>query len=271
MGECPYCHNPVEPTWNFCRRCGARLFPQEEKEEPVVEEPAIEDPSSPTGVIYERPLEIEEKEEEEEKEKELSDDELVARIADTIIKREEYNELLHKRKQLNEEIDVLLDRVKNKLIPRDEAMPRISQLKKEVQAVKTKLKEFEDFSAILPIEEIIEDRNNERKKLKRLKGLKGDKAISKATYEEMEAKYKKNIEILNSKLNIELIKMKRTFDALQEKMKALQRDLEILYVRFQTGEISEEAYKKAKLEKSEEITKFKKVAETVDRILKEAK
>ena len=272
MGECPYCHNHVEPTWNFCRRCGARLFQDVDKEPEVkmpVEEPAREEPSSPTGVIYERPLEIEEEKEEEEKE--LTDDELVERISETIIKRDEYNELLRKRKELSEEIDILLDRLKHKLIPREEALPKIGQLKEEANRVKTRLKEFEDFSAILPIEEIIEDRNNERKKLKKLRSLKGDKAISKATYEEMEAKYKKNIELLNTKLNIELAKMKKTFNALQNKMKSLQRELEILYVKSQTGEITEKQYEKEKQKISEEISKFKKVAQTVQRILTEAK
>ncbi|MCG3216581.1 MAG: hypothetical protein KAS63_07640 [Candidatus Heimdallarchaeota archaeon] len=275
MEECHYCRNPVQPQWNFCRKCGARLIHREEKEELVIKEDVIEiareDSESPTGMIYE-PLEVEEIEvDEEEEAKELTDEELVERIADVIIKREDFNALLKNKKDLEDEINKLLDRVKNKLIPRDEALPRIKKLKKEVEEVSKKEKLFENFSAILPIEEIIEDRSNVRTKLKKLSALKGDKAVSKATLEEMETKFKKNIENLTIKLNIELAKMRKTFDALEGKMKSLQRGLEVLYVNSQTGEISESDYKKHKQEKSKEIDKMKKVSTTVANILAEAR
>ena len=248
---------------------------KDESEELVVKDEVIEiakeDPESPTGMIYE-PLEVEEvKIEEEKEEKELTDEELVERIADVIIKREDFNALLKKKVELEDEINKLLDRVKSKLVPRDEALPKIQKLKEEVEKADKKEKDFEDFSAILPIEEIIEDRNNERKKLKKLSALKGDKAVSKATLEEMETKYKKNIENLTIKLNVELAKMRKTFDALERKMKSLQRELEVLYVSSQTGEISESEYKDHKQEKSIEIEKMKKVSKTVANILAEAR
>ncbi|MHA1347359.1 MAG: zinc ribbon domain-containing protein [Candidatus Heimdallarchaeaceae archaeon] len=275
MVECHYCRNPVQSQWNFCRKCGARLLHKEDTEEFIVKdevvEVATEDPESPTGMIYE-PLEVEEiiVEEEEEK-KELTDEELVERIADVIVKREDYNALLKKKADLDGEINKLLDRVKNKLIPRNEALPRIKDLKEEVESTSVQEDNFENFSAILPIEEIIEDRNNEKKKLKKLSGLKGDKAVSRATLEEMETKFKKNIKNLELKLNVELAKMRKTFDALEKKMKTLQRDLEILYVNSQTGEISEKEYKKFKQEKSVEIDRMKKVSKTVANILAEAR
>ena len=275
MNECHYCRNPVQSHWNFCRKCGARLLHKDEPELIITEEVieiAKEDPTSPTGMIYEplEPEEIEVEDKDEEK-KELTDVELVERIADVIVKREDYNALLKKKVEINEEVDKLLDRVKNKLVPKNEALPRIKQLKEEVELVTSKEDEFENFSAILPIEEIIEDRNNERKKLKKLSGLKGDKAVSRATLEEMETKFKKNIKNLTTKLNIELAKMRKTFDALENKMKSLQRDLEVLYVNSQTGEISEKQYEKHKVEKSEEIERMKKVSKTVAEILAEAR
>lgn len=275
MVECHYCRNPVQTHWNFCRKCGARLIHKEESEEIIIKDEVVEigreDPESPTGMIYE-PLEIEEVEiDEEEEKKELTEEELVERIADTIVKREDYNALLKKKEELENEIEILLDRVKNKLIPRTEALPKITELKEEVEQVSSQEKEFENFSAILPMEEIIEDRNNERKKLKKLSALKGDKAVSKATLDEMETRYNKNIENLTTKLNIELAKMRKTFDALEKKMKTLQRDLEILYVNSQTGEISEKEYQKQKNAKSKEIEKMKKVSKTVANILAEAR
>ncbi len=275
MNECHYCRNPVQSHWNFCRKCGARLLHKDEPELIITKEVieiAKEDPTSPTGMIYEplEPEEIEVEDKDEEK-KELTDVELVERIADVIVKREDYNALLKKKVEINEEVDKLLDRVKNKLVPKNEALPRIKQLKEEVELVTSKEDEFENFSAILPIEEIIEDRNNERKKLKKLSGLKGDKAVSRATLEEMETKFKKNIKNLTTKLNIELAKMRKTFDALENKMKSLQRDLEVLYVNSQTGEISEKQYEKHKVEKSEEIERMKKVSKTVAEILAEAR
>jgi hypothetical protein len=275
MVECHYCRNPVQSQWNFCRKCGARLVHKEDPEEFIVKDEVVEiakeDPESPTGMLYE-PLEVEEvKVEEEEEKKELTDDELVERIADVIVKREDYNALLKKKNDLDDEINKLLDRVKNKLIPRNEALPRIKELKEEVESVSVLEDKFENFSAILPIEEIIEDRNNEKKKLKKLSGLKGDKAVSRATLEEMETKFKKNIKNLELKLNVELAKMRKTFDALEKKMKTLQRDLEILYVNSQTGEISEKEYGKYKQEKSVEIDRMKKVSKTVANILAEAR
>jgi len=275
MEECHYCRNPVQSHWNFCRKCGARLIQKEEKEELVIKEEIVEiareDPESPTGMIYE-PLEIEEIEvDKKEEERELTDEELVERIADVIIKREDFNALLKKKTDLDDEINKLLDRVKSKLVPRDEALPRIQKLKEEVEVVSAKENDFENFSAILPIEEIIEDRSNIRSKLKKLSALKGDKAVSKATLEEMETKFKKNIENLTLKLNIELAKMRKTFDALERKMKSLQRELEVLYVNSQTGELSEANYAKHKQEKSTEIDRMKKVSTTVANILAEAR
>ena len=272
--ECHYCRNPVQSQWNFCRKCGARLVHKEDPEEFIVKdevvEIATEDPESPTGMLYE-PLEVEEVKVEEEEKKELTDDELVERIADVIVKREDYNALLKNKVDLDDEINKLLDRVKNKLIPRNEALPRIKELKEEVESISALEDKFENFSAILPIEEIIEDRNNEKKKLKKLSGLKGDKAVSRATLEEMETKFKKNIKNLELKLSVELAKMRKTFDALENKMKTLQRDLEILYVNSQTGEISEKEYGKYKQEKSVEIDRMKKVSKTVANILAEAR
>ncbi|MBY9000616.1 MAG: hypothetical protein KGD64_06865 [Candidatus Heimdallarchaeota archaeon] len=276
MVECHYCRNPVQSHWNFCRKCGARLLHKEDPTEFVIKdeivEVATEDSESPTGMLYE-PLEVEEVkvEEEAEEKKELTDDELVERIADVIVKREDYNALLKKKVDLDDEINKLLDRVKNKLIPRNEALPRIKEIKEEVEIISVQEDKFENFSAILPIEEIIEDRNNEKKKLKKLSALKGDKAVSRATIEEMETKYKKNIQNLELKLNVELAKMRKTFDALENKMKTLQRDLEILYVNSQTGEISEKDYQKFKQEKSVEIDRMKKVSKTVANILAEAR
>ena len=276
MVECHYCRNPVQSHWNFCRKCGARLLHKEDPTEFVIKdeivEVATEDSESPTGMLYE-PLEVEEVkvEEEAEEKKELTDDELVERIADVIVKREDYNALLKKKVDLDDEINKLLDRVKNKLIPRNEALPRIKEIKEEVEIISVQEDKFENFSAILPIEEIIEDRNNEKKKLKKLSALKGDKAVSRATIEEMETKYEKNIQNLELKLNVELAKMRKTFDALENKMKTLQRDLEILYVNSQTGEISEKDYQKFKQEKSVEIDRMKKVSKTVANILAEAR
>ena len=250
MEECHYCRNPVQPHWNFCRKCGARLIQKEVKDELVIKEEIVEiareDPDSHTGMIYE-PLEVEEIEvDKKEEERELTDEELVERIAYVIIKREDFNALLKKKTDLDDEINKLLDRVKSKLVPRDEALPRIQQLKEEVETISAKETDFENFSAILPIEEIIEDRSNIRSKLNKLSELKGDKAVRKATLEEMETKFKKNIENLTLKLNIELAKMRKTFDALERKMKSLQRELEVLYVNSQTGELSEAEYKKHK-------------------------
>ena len=65
--------------------------------------------------------------------------------------------------------------------------------------------------------------------------------------------------------------MKKTFDALERKMKQLQRNLEILYVQSQTGELGEKAYQKSKVEKSSEIDRMKKVSQVVKAILSEAK
>lgn len=276
MSECPFCRNPTEDFWNFCRKCGAKIIrPVESKQVEVSEivEIVKKDEESPTGVIYEveEPIEIEGEEEEEVEKKELTDDELVERIAETIVKREKYNSLLKRKQELEGEVSKLLDRVKNKLIPAGEAKPKVKTLSSEIGKLTKTETEFEDFSAILPIEQIIEDRNNERQKYKRLQTLKGDKAISRGTYDEMEVKYKKNLEGLNMKLNIELTKMKKTFDALERKMKQLQRDLEILYVQSQTGELGEKAYQKSKVEKSSEIDRMKKVSQAVKAILSEAK
>ncbi len=274
MNECPFCRNPVQSHWNFCRRCGARL--EQETEDEKIEELVKEDPSSPTGVIYE-PLQEkieepeEEKEEPEEEKKELTDDELVARISDVILKRKEYNELLKRKKEVNTEISKLLDRLQNKLIPRGEALPRIKELKKEVTTIKEKEKDFDDFEAILPIEEIIEDRNMERLKLEKLNTLKRDKSVSRATFTEMETKYEKSVNRLEEKLNLELVKMRKTFDALERKLKKLQKKLEVLYVQYQTGELSETEYQKEKEEKSSKIKKMKEVSRTVANILAEAK
>lgn len=272
MSECPFCRNPTEDHWNFCRKCGAKIIRPVEPEQVEVSEvveSVKKDEASPTGVIYEveEPVEIEE----EVEKKELSDDELVERIAETVVKREQYNSLLKRKRELEGEVSKLLDRVKNKLIPANEAKPKVKALSSEIDEITKTETEFEDFSAILPIEQIIEDRNNERQKYKRLQALKGDKAISRGTYDEMEVKYKKNLESFKMKLNIELTKMKKTFDALERKMKQLQRNLEILYVQSQTGELGEKAYQKSKVEKSSEIDRMKKVSQVVKAILSEAK
>ncbi len=275
VSECPFCKNPVKESHNFCRRCGARIVHETQKKEEIIDEKVVEDSSSPTGVSYIHDAPLEEEKtvvEDEEKEKPLTDDQLVERISNIIIQREEYATLLKQKQEVENEINKLLDRVQNKLIPRDEAIPKIRTLKAEVEEIKNKESQFEDLEGgILPIEEIIEDRNNEREKLRKLEAIKGDKSISRSSYEEVEAKYKKNIENLTLKLNIELAKMRKTFDALDKKIKSIQKESELLYIKYQTGEKSEKVYEEEKQKLSKQIQGLKKVSNVVANILAEAR
>lgn len=245
---CPSCDQIINTNWKYCRFCGVKLDIQV-KQEPVVEEPAIEEPEDI---------------DEPEPEPEFNAD-LYYKVLSSRGKRRTLNQ---QRKELLDEVNSLLEQVKSGLTSRDYALPKIKSLKSQVESLNAEAEKFSNVPETLPLETLLDEIESAENRLEKLKDMKADDNISKNTLKEAQKRYEENITLLRdqqSKVNGNL----RTWNnGLKAKLKEKRKDLEMLYIKKETGELTESAYAERKDGLVKEINDLDNITKTVDLMLK---
>ncbi len=245
--NCPTCQNSIKENWKYCRFCGTKL--ERVEQPPKVEEVHLEESEAPA--VEEKP---------KAKLPEF-DRGLYYRVLASRGKRRQLNE---KKKQLLDEVNSLLEQVKSGLVSRDYALPKIQELKKEVQSLNEEAKTFSNLPEELPIETLIDQIESAREKFAKLQDLKGRSEISKETLREAKQQYLDNIELLMDQKSVVDGHLRNWLHDLKNELKTLRKDIEMLYIKRETGEIIEEEYTKRKKALADKINEVEQIIKAVE-------
>ncbi len=258
--ECTRCGEEVNEKWLFCRFCGNRVksefssessdsFGYDESFSEDIDE--VDDLSTPEEVIDELSLEE------------------VYLIITTRDKRRTLNTM---KKDLSAEIDKLLERIKLKLLPREDAVKQLTQLKtqkEEVEQVEASLPVI--TQDLIPLEILIEDEEIAKGKLYEINALRKEGTVSKDTIRKAKMEYEDQLNSIKEELGLELGRMRAWNADLTQDLKEKRTKLEMLIVRKRTGELTEDEYEEKRATHAEEIKSVEFCNEFIGRLIKQAK
>lgn len=240
--QCHSCEKTIQPNWKYCRFCGIKL-------QNVVTSTKISDnteinPDTTKKVEFDR---------------------------DTYFKvlstRAQRSALAVRKKELGNEISSLLEQLQSGLIKRDYAMPKITELKNEVKKVTTEQEKFADLPEELPYEVLSDQYEAAKERIKKIEDLKSDKDLSKDTIREAKVRAMDSLELLQNQIS-QVQGYIRSWQAdLKKNLETQRKEIEFLYVRFKTGEITEASYNEKKKDKVNEVTILQDVVDMLERML----
>ncbi|MHA1911456.1 MAG: hypothetical protein ACTSYA_07155 [Candidatus Kariarchaeaceae archaeon] len=258
--ECTQCGEEVNEKWLFCRFCGNRVkseFSSESSDSLSYEESIsedfdeIDDLSTPEEVIDELSLE---------------------EVFLIITTRDKRRSLNTKKKDLSAEIDKLLDRIKLKLLPREDALKELSQLKNQTEEVEKLEASLPVISQdLIPLEILIEDEQVAKGKLYEINALRKEGTVSKDTIRKAKQEYESQLNSIKAELGLELGRMRAWHADLNQDLKEKRSKLEMLIVRKRTGELTEDEYEEKRAKHAEEIKSVEFGSEFIGRLIKQAK
>jgi len=256
--ECSQCGEEINEKWLFCRFCGNRVkseFSSDTSDsfsyEESFSEDFDEDESTPEEVIDELSLED------------------VYTIINTRDKRHTLNTM---KKDLSAEIDKLLERVKLKLLPREDALEQLSHLKtqkEEVELLEASLPVI--TQDLIPLEILIEDEEVAKGKMYEINALRKEGTVSKDTIRKAKQEYENQLNNIKEELGLELGRMRAWHADLTQDLKDKRTKLEMLIVRKRTGELTEDEYEIKRAAHAEEIKETEFTSEFIGRLMKQAK
>ncbi len=229
MTSCPNCGKEVNDAWKYCRFCGKAI------KEAV--------PNKPEFKL----------------DKKL--------YFDILSSRDKRSKIDKKRKELTDEISSLLEQLESGLISRDYAMPKVKKLKAEVDELKQEEEKLGDLPKTLPIEDLNNEIVHARERLAKIDDLKSDPAVSKESIREAKERASTSLNMLLEQQSLIFSKLRQWKAELTETRANERKALEQLYIRFKTGELTEEAYSEKKDIKAEYIHKLNNVIEQLQKIL----
>jgi len=248
--QCSQCENRVEPTWKYCRYCGNKLDINRPQE-------------SPQAGIADRE-EIERKIDVEVKHVEPFDKKLYYKVLST---RAERSVILKRKNKIRQEIDSLLEQLQAGLIGKDTVLPKVKELKEEVQSINQQAKSFSNIPEELPIEVLNDEIEAAKQRLRKIEYLKSDENLGKDTIREAKQRTQDSINLLREQQS-EIFGHLRSWRAdLEQNIETVRKDIEYLYVRFKTDEITESSYQEKKEKLVASIENDQEVVEILQRIL----
>ncbi|MHA2090127.1 MAG: hypothetical protein ACW98K_04645 [Candidatus Kariarchaeaceae archaeon] len=247
--KCNSCDREVQATWKYCRYCGS----VQPKREIVVTQ--IES----TETIEDLGSSQQEVQKEVEFNREL--------YYDVLSTRSHRLELINRKKELMGAIDALLDQVQSGLVTRDYALPKIKEVKAQVVEVTQSEKQYENLPDKLPLEVLLDEIDAAEERLHKIDALKHDPVISKEAIRDAKNQSEESLDLLRdqqSKVNGHL----RVWQSeLRSELDGERKEVEQLYIRFKTGEITEEAYNERKTKRTDAITTKDNVMQLISNML----
>lgn len=192
--ECTQCGEEVDEKWLFCRFCGNRVRTEFSAEE------------SADSFSYEETISEDEDDFEDTDASEEVQDELSLEEVFTIITtRDKRRDLTVKKRELSIEINKLLERLELKLLPREDALEQLSQLKTD----KEELKKLENSLPVItqnliPLEILIEEEEVAKGKLSEIKSLSKEGSVSKDTIRTAKREYEAQLTEIKEELGLDL-------------------------------------------------------------------
>lgn len=242
--SCPSCRKVVEQSWRYCRYCGAAQPKDEE-----VKKPEELEVNNITREI---------------KEKVEFNKDLYYNVLST---RSERTEFIKQKTQLKKDISSLLEQVEAGVVKRDYALPKIKELKAEVEKVNVNEAKFKDLPSQLPVEELLDQINDAEQRLKKIDDLKNDPAITKEAIREARKRSEDTIILLREEYSVIAGHLRNWHITVKNELKEERKNLEQLYIRMKTGELTEESYEEKKKAKVSEVSKLVNIDDMLSNIL----
>ncbi len=245
--KCDSCNRNVQATWKYCRYCGSVQPKRNESLSTNNEVSSISDLETIP-----------------ETEEVAFDRDLYHKVLST---RSHRSELIEEKKKLLESVNSLLEQLQSGLINRDYALPKITELKTKVKTVTEEEKQYEDMPEKLPLEVLLDEIDAAKNRMKKLEDLKNDPAISKEAIKDAKVQSEEALRLLKEQQSMVNGHLRNWQADLKTQLAKDRKELEQFYIRFKTGELTEEAYEERKSKKSKEITTSDGVLQLISRML----
>nr|MDO8079936.1 CdvA-like protein [Candidatus Freyarchaeota archaeon] len=226
---CPRCGKPSKVGMKYCMYCGASL---EKKDDWFAEEKVVISDFEPVQETIEEPLGVEEIPEDIKTQLEL---------------RTKLEEIIRETSTLTGEIDKLMEGLSGD-ISIEEYKNEIKTLKNRVMELRREREEVEKLIKPLPLEQLSRDKEELRERLDKLKGVYKSKEITTETFEKLRKEYESEFDEIKKKHRIEKDRVENWIVKLEKDRKKIQEEIELLYARYKTGEVTEKEYQKSKEE-----------------------
>lgn len=255
--QCDRCQKKVEDRWKYCRYCGNKLTRQPARQVEIEFDPvAIQQ-----EVFQQR---IDSQPEPEPEPEPVFDKQLYYRVLST---RAERSIIIKKKNELKAEIASLLEQLKSGLVDREYVTPKIKDLKEKVTEISNKEDQYSEIPEELPIEILNEEIESAEQRMKRIDKLKNDENVSKQTIEEARKRSKESLHLLKDQQSKIFGHLREWKSELQQKKDKLRKDVEHLYVKFKTEELTQEAYSERKERIIEDIQNYEETIYNIEQIL----
>ncbi len=250
--KCPSCEQEIASNWKYCRFCGSKL----EYTTPAArvnvdtEKVSLEDDSEFESALPKKQVEF--------------DKDLYMKI---LTSRSERKEIVKQKSELIEEIDSLLEQLKSGIVSREYIAPKIKKLKEEVRQLNERESKFGNLPDVLPVEVLVDELDSARERYHKLSQMKNDKSVSKQTLTEAKKQYLDNIKLLEDQKSTVDGYLRSWQKELHDQLEESRRQIELLYIKSQTGEIIDEVYEKRKADARDNISKIEKIIALIEQIL----
>lgn len=225
--RCPRCGKPSKVGMKYCIYCGASL----EKKDDLSTEQKVEPLDfKSTQTTVEEPL----------VEEEIPED-----IKTQLELRTKLEEIIGETSTLSGEIDKLMEGLSGD-ISIEEYKNEIKTLKNRVLELKREREEVEKLIKPLPLEQLARNKEELRERLEKLKGVYKSKEISTETFEKLRKEYESEFDEIRRKHRREKDKVENWIAKLEKDRKKIQEQIELLYARYKTGELTDKEYQKEK-------------------------
>jgi chromosome segregation ATPase len=239
---CPRCGKPSKVGMKYCMYCGASL---EKKDAWFAEEKVEISDFEPAKETIEEPLGVEEIPEDIKAQLEL---------------RTKLEEIIGETSTLTGEIDKLMEGLSGE-ISVEEYKSEIKTLKNRVMELRREREEVEKLIKPLPLEQLSREKEGLRERLEKLKSVYKSKEISSETFEKLRKEYESEFDEIRKKHRREKDRVENWIGTLEKERKKIQEEIELLYARYKTGELTDKEYQETKEELKKQFNKTQKSLE----------
>ncbi len=252
--NCWNCGKPLVKGANFCKFCGSPIR-KTPKGRPAFSEPLLSEEPKYIPAISEsvEPSPVEE--------------EIPEEIEMILVNRALLKTFDEQTRELLDKIDDVSERVKVGLMSAEEAKKKIQDLKEQVVKLNLNRKKAEEGETTLPVEAMISDINDLRKKISKLEDVHKKGKASEKTYQKVKGEYEEKLQDLEEKYAKEKAQLDVWITKLKTKEQTLKEEIETLYVKKEIGEVKEEEYKTKINEITEELEKTQSMLEELKSII----
>jgi len=133
---------------------------------------------------------------------------------------------------------------------------KIADLKKQEKLLNLNIRE-------LPHEKLLSDQNKVNKQLEKLDKLLESGKITESTYHELRSEFQDKLVDINKKIELVKSEMQKLLVNLNKEIVEIEKELELLYARFEVGQLSKESYANSEKELKGKLNDYRMCIEAL--------